>query len=141
MARRNGWKKKRYWEWAKEWASLFETILPAHVCEAAMATCRFQLRGLDSHGNKWGNGVVTFLQTFGQTPIGLVNDVQIRGNWIELDAHDSADLILSCFGMTIRDVYDHFGEPPKGERIDLDLCNLVIALDPGFALPEVVTVA
>jgi hypothetical protein len=130
--KRNGWRHKQYWNWAKEWQTLFESLFPEHVCEAAMATCRFQLRGLDSHGNKWGLGVVTFLQTFGHIPIGLVNDVQIHHNWIELDAHDSADLILGCFGLSMQDVYDHYGTPPKGHRIDLDLYNLVTAIEPGF---------
>lgn len=124
----NGWRHRKYWDWSKENASLFHSILPEHVCEAAMATCRFQLRGLGSHGNKWGNGFLTFMQTFGFKPTGLTNDVQIRHHWIELDAHNSANLILGCFGLTVDDVYNHYGKPEKGERLDLDLHNIVSEL-------------
>lgn len=135
MARTKGqrWTEGRHYRWAQEWRSLFESIFPASVCETAMATCRIQLRGLDSHGNKWGKGFVTLMQTFGHTPIGLTNDVQIRENWIELDAHDSANLILDCFGMSVDDVYRQFGEPGKGERLELNLSDVVTAIDADFA--------
>ncbi len=137
----NRWQKRANWDWAEEWASLFDSILPQHVCEAAMATCRFQLRGLNSHGNTYGKGFLTFMQTFGSVPVGLVNDVQIRSNWIELDAHDSANLILGCFGLSVDDVYDHYGTPEEGTRIDLDLCELVQAIAPDFATTTVETAA
>ena len=129
----NGWRKKRYWEWAKEWASLFHKILPEHVCEAAMATCRFVILGKNANGNEYGKGFRSFLQTFGNTPTGLVNDVQIRHHWIELDAHDSANLILGCFGLSVDDVYDYFGEPKEGDKLELDLHDIVTKLDANLA--------
>jgi len=138
---KSGWRKSQYWDWAKDHAAVLEDLFPLHVCEAAAATCRLQLRGLKSHGNQWGKGVVTFMQTNGHRPAHLENDVQVRGKWIELDAHASADLVLGCFGITMDDVYGHFGEPSPGERIDLDLYQIVAAIAPDFTSQTTTAVA
>lgn len=124
------WRKRKVWDWAKNEASRLEAILPKHVTEAAAATCRFQLRGLNSKGNEWGKGFTTFMQTFGRTPTGLVNAVQKRHHWIELNAHDSADVILGCFGLSVGDVYNYAGIPAEGESIELNLCDIVTACQP-----------
>jgi len=128
------WRKATNFRWAAEWKSLFNGILPREVTEAAMATCRFQLRGKDSHGNEWGKGVVTLMQTFGRIPLGLSRAFQRKHHWIELDAHESANLILGCFGLTIDDVYAAVGCPGEGETIDLDLYDAVTACCDDFRL-------
>lgn len=119
------WRPSRYFEWAEANKYRFLAILPEEVCEAALATCRFQLRGKNSHGNEYGKGFLTFMQTYGNVPAGLANDVQIRHHWIELDAHDSADLILACFGLSTEDVYAEYGIPAEGETVTLDLYEIV----------------
>lgn len=121
------WRPRRFWNWAKDWSSLFESILPKHVCEAAMATCRFVILGKNANGNEYGRGFRTFMQTYGETPVGLVNDIQIRHHWIELDAHDSANLILGCFGLSVDDVYKAFGQPKEGEKMTVNLHDAVMA--------------
>lgn len=135
------WRKRQNWDWAHYWRSLFENILPSHVCEAAMATCRFQLRGLDSHGNKWGKGLLTYMQTFGQVPLSLNKCVQRRHHWIELDAHESANLILEQFGLSVEDVYNVAGVPAKGETIEVDLFDVVTKSDTDFLITSETSVA
>lgn len=143
MARQNGWRRTGHWEWAKQWASLFDGILPVEVCEAAMATCRLSLRDKDSTaaGGAWGFAVLTFMQTFGHEPGGIVTQIRKAHNWVTLQAAESADVILGCFGLTLADVIDHYGMPEEGEKIDLDLCELVTAIAPDFAVETEAAVA
>lgn len=129
------WRSKKFWDWAAEWKGLFTDILPEHVCEAAMATCRFELRGLNANGNEWGVGFLTHMQTFGEIPSGLIErglGVQRKHWWIELNAHESANIILACFGLTVDDVFAFAGYPEPGERKVVDLCEVVCGVNPEF---------
>ena len=131
----SGWRKTRYWEWAKEWASLFHSILPEHVCEAAMATCRITLRDKDSKaaGGAWGFAVLTEMQTFGNEPQFVPVEIRHNHHFITLQSQDGADAILSCFGLTLAGVIDYYGLPDEGEKITLDLCDIVTTLDADYA--------
>ena len=122
------WQPKRNFDWAATCKDAFSKIFPEHICETAIATCRFLLLGKDANGNKYGKGFRTFMQTYGNVPVGLRNDVQIRHNWIELDAHESANLILGCFGLSTDDVYRLVGVPVDGEQIDISLHDIVNAI-------------
>ena len=131
----DGWRGKQNWAWAKQWASLFDNILPEHVCEAAMATCRITLRDKDSTaaGGAWVFAVLTEMQTFGFKPRFVPGEVRRNHHFITLQSHDGADAILSCFGLTIADVIDYYGVPEEGEKVTLDLCEIVTRLDADYA--------
>jgi len=133
--KRSKWGKAEHWNWAKQWKGRFEDIFPSSVCEAAMATCRFTVLGKNANGNVYGRGFRSFMQSFGEKPVGLIDDIQVRGSWIELDAHNSANLILGCFGLTVDDVYDTFGKPCEGEQMEVSLHDAVVAANNAFAVP------
>lgn len=123
----NGRRKTYVWEWAKEWAELFESILPADVCETAMATCQFVIQGPESVGAKaknWGKWIRTQMQTYGHLPCGV--HAQIKGNWISSDSHDAANVILGCMDLTMDDVYDAFVVPGEGEKFTVSLHDVVM---------------
>lgn len=127
----------KYFDFGAQCVGRMSDILPESVAATAAATCRFQLRGLNANGNEWGYGVIVTLQTYGNAPIGLggVNQpaVHYHGDWIETGSHEAANVILGCFGLTIIDVYARFGKPTEGERILLDLFEIVQALTPALA--------
>ena len=132
----SGWRKRGQWDWTKEWASLFHSILPEHVCEAAMATCCITFQGPESVGNRaknWGQWIRMRMQTFGQTPYHLAAAVQRSGHWISTDSREAVTVILGCFDLTLDNVFAYFGEPDEGEKWTLDLCNIVTTLDADFA--------
>lgn len=139
----NSWRKRKNWDWAKQWASLFETILPPEVCEAALATCRITLRDKESTaaGGAWGFAVLTEMQTFGNIPRGVCTEVRKNHHWITLQAAEAADVILSCFGFSLDDVINHVGRPVEGEKITVSLCEVMSEMDADFALTNVVAVA
>lgn len=127
MAHRN-WRKSDHWDWAKENAAKLDGVLPNTTQEAALATCWFELRGLNSRGNTRGKGILTHMQTFGERPVGVPKvGCQIHHHWIELDSHESADAILEVFDLTTADIYEHFGQPAEGETVKLDLMDVVMA--------------
>ena len=135
------WRKQKHWDWAKQWASLLDNVLPSDVCEAALATCRISLRDKDSTaaGGAWGFAVLTTMQTFGHVPRGVLTQVRKAHNWITLQAAESADVILECFGLTLAEVINHYGMPAEGQKIDLDLCDVIQAIAPDFATTTVET--
>lgn len=131
----NGWRKERFWDWAEENASLFEGLLPKHVCNAAMATCRLTLQGPNSVGQgakNWGQWIRMRMQTFGHVPNGLAAAVQKAHHWISTDSHEAANVVLGCFGLSLDDVFSHYGIPEEGETYALDLCDLVTTIAPDF---------
>lgn len=134
----NGWRKRGHWEWAKEWARLFHDMLPKHVCEAALATCRITLRDKDSTaaGGAWGFAVLTEMQTFGFAPQGVPGEIRRNHHFITLQSQDGADAILRCFDLTLADVIDYYGLPAEGETITLDLKDIVTTLDANYAAIE-----
>ena len=140
MPRDFGNRPIRYWTFAAQHRGRFADILPDSVCEAAMATCRFEIRGLESNGNEWGIGFLTFMQTFGHTPLGVglpgEPAVQAIHNFVGLTSHEGADVILECFGLTARNVLEYYGEPAFGERRIFDLFQVVRDLRPEFGLGE-----
>ena len=140
---RDGRRKSRHWTWAKEWASLLDGMLPATVCEAALATCRITLRDKDAKaaGGAWGFAVLTSMQTFGHEPTGIPTQIRNAHNWVTLQAAEAADIVLGCFGLTLQDVIDRFGMPGQGEKVEYDLCDVVTALAPDFALTKTAAVA
>lgn len=139
----NGSRKRQDWKWAKQHASLFNGILPEHVREAAMATCRITLQGPKSVGKtakNWGRWIRMRMQTFGHAPTGI-GTVQIMSNWIGTDSHDAVNAILECFELSLDDVFDRYGEPEQGQTRQLNLCELVTAIAPDFAATERESVA
>jgi hypothetical protein len=136
---RQTWTRVRDYDWAKEWKSLFEGILPAHVCETAMATCRLHLRGKDAHRKgAYAMAVHTEMKTYGETPIG-VGACQTLSQWIQLTSTDAANVILDCFGLTIEDVFAQLGKPTQTTEMKLNLSDVVIACDADFSLPTTAT--
>ena len=142
--KRKPWRPGKYWRLADKYAAELLTCLPGHVRAASMATCRFELRGLNANGNDWGVGVVTRFQSFGEMPDGTGHGgqpcCQVNRNWSELDSHEGADIILGCFGLSIDDVYDRFGRPITGERKRYDLYDLLAAMMPDM-IDETITTA
>lgn len=126
-----GWRKRGHWDWAKQWASLFHNILPEHVCEAALATCRITLRDKDSTaaGGAWGFAVLTEMQTFGNEPRFVPGEIRRNHHFVTLQSKDGADAILGCFDLTLDDLIDYFGLPEEGEKWTLDLYDIVTSLD------------
>ena len=121
-----------YWRWAATVANKLQRIFPRatqHDLESIAATCRFELRGQYANGNDWGRGFLTFIKSYGHTPVGVGAgsnyQVQRRKDWIELNAHQSANIILKCFGITTEDVYRIFGAPVDHERKVIDLYQVV----------------
>lgn len=132
------WRSRRHWEWAETWASLFYGMLPKHVCNAAMATCRITLQGPQSVGQQaknWGRWIRMRMQTFGHIPDGLRTAAQRQHHWIATDSHTAAEQILACFGLSLDDVFAHYGKPAEGEKMTIDLIDLVTSLAPDFELP------
>jgi hypothetical protein len=128
------WTNARYYNWAEQWKSLFDDILPADVQEAAMATCRFTLQAPKSVGRNaknWGRWIRMRMQTFGRKP--QVNTaVQTLGSgWISTDSHEAANAILGCFGVTLDDVYDAYGKPEEGQKVEISLHDAVV-MTPAF---------
>lgn len=139
----NGWRTRRYWDWAKENANLFHGILPEHVCEAALATCRITLQGPKSVGEtakNWGQWIRMRMQTFGHVPHQIATAVQQHYHWISTDSYEAVDVILDCFDLTLDDVFDHYGEPREGETRTLDLCEIVTTVAPWAAIKPDYTV-
>ena len=131
-----GWRRKRDWTWAKQWGSLFKGILPDHVCEAAMATCTITLQGPESVGRRaknWGQWIRMRMQTFGHIPNHLSAAVQKSREGISTDSREAVEVILDCFGLTLDDVFSYYGVPETGEKMTLNLCDIVARLDADYA--------
>lgn len=128
---RNAWRSTAAWDWAKKNANLLHDILPEHVCEAAAATCRITLQGPESVGDKaknWGQWIRMRMQTFGHTPFHLSAAVQQDHHWISTDSREAVNVVLDCFGLTLDDVFAHYGEPEEGEIRTIDLYDVVTDL-------------
>ena len=139
-----GWRKRENWEWAKEWASLLHDLLPEEACEAALATCRITLQGPKSVGEEnknWGRWIRMRMQTGGNIPRGIQTVQRGNRNWISTDSHAATNVILECFGLTLDDVFNHYGEPEEGQVIPLDLCTVIQAVAPDFAATAATAVA
>lgn len=141
--KRNYWRKSEVWKWAKQWASLLDGILPNHIRETALATCRITLRDKDNRaaGGAWGFAILTSMQTYGHEPKGIPTQIRRAHNWIILQSEEAADVILGLFGITLEQVIAHYGKPDKGEKIELNLYDVIGAIAPDFALAETVAVA
>jgi hypothetical protein len=142
-ALRNKARPTRYWDWADRiGGDMLEDAFPTaplSIRATAAATCRFEFRGKHANGNDWGLGALTHMQTYGHVPdgVGKANQpcVQIKRNMIELNAHESADIILACFDLTVDEVYDRFGAPNEYERFVIDLYQILSAMRPEYINP------
>lgn len=124
---KSGFRPRTYWEWAAENADKLAGLLPLHVCNAALATCRITLQGPKSVGEKgknWGRWIRMRMQTLGYRP-GGIETVQSAGMWQRTDSHDAANAVLACFGLSLDDVFAKYGEPGEGEKRILDLHTIV----------------
>ncbi len=134
----------RYLRIADQVGHRLELILPPLVCSMAVASCKFVIQGPRSVGTasskNWGQWVRTQFQAGGHKPaIGIwQGERSISG-----DAHANADVILGLFGISIFDVLDHYGQPAKGVKYDVDLVDVIEALAPELltAFPETSEVA
>lgn len=143
---RNPVRSIRHFEFADTIAWRLESILPAVACSCAAATCRIQLMGFrkGTHNGPaprdtrdqpfYGQGrwVRTSLHTFGNNPGGSTSRFRtaLTGKWSFADSFEGADTILACFGLTMRDVIDHFGNVGDDDRIEWDLIDIIEAVAP-----------
>lgn len=124
------WRSRKHFDFGDQVGQLLKAILPPDVCNVAAATCRFLFLGKDANGNEYGRGVRTFMQTYRHRPDVGTNCVQFNSRWIELDSHDSANCVLKCFGITVKDIYETWGVPQDSESYVLDLKDIVETLRP-----------
>ena len=120
------------------------TILPQEICEVAIATCRFSIMGRDAHNDNgqalrnmhreasppWiceGRWIHTRLQTYGYLPSTRFQRTGTteKSVWVVGDSFAAADSILECFGLTMRDVLEHYGNVDTTERKVIDLVDIV----------------
>mgnify|MGYP001564360994 CR=1 FL=1 len=131
--KRRFWRPRKMWEWATQNRNVFKNIFPDFVIDAAMATCTLELRSKDySGGQCWGREVIVDMQTYGFFPSGLVSlGVSIQEtsrHWIQTTSIDAANLVLSCFGLTMQDVWNHFDIPANTGKLKMSLFEIVTEL-------------
>jgi hypothetical protein len=113
---KDSWRPTRSWDWAAINASAFHGILPHHVSQAAMATCRFTLVG---------STIAARLQTFGYEPHGVVT-AKKNHHWLTVASKRDANVILACFGLDVDDVFSVYGK--SDDKVELDLADVVQTL-------------
>lgn len=137
MATRNKWRSRLHWEFGDHCGYRLASLgLPTEACPTAAATCQVYLHGLNTNGNEWGNGARAWLQTRGHALQGMTNCYHQRRDWVEVDSHASVDALLSCFDITLDEVYDEWGKPKAGEKLTLDLYCIVNTLRPGIIVND-----
>lgn len=95
------------------------------------ATCRFEVQGQGAEGQNstaWGHAIRTRVQSY----VRPAKDWLGGRNWFTANSERAADLILGCFGLSVRDLYAHFGQPKIGVKYMVDLIDVVKALAPEF---------
>lgn len=119
--------------------------IPADDCAFAFATCQIQLMGRDAHndeGTALRSEGSTF--TYGQRRwchtrmiVHTLNCLpstafQRKPNGIHVwaDSFDGANAILDCFGLSMTDVIEYFGNVEPTERKVFDLTTIVEQLAP-----------
>lgn len=114
--------------------------IPERDCSWAFATCRIEVMGKDAHndlgealrskGSTYNRGqcrwVHTRLQvhTQGKRPSPEFQR-RHKGRFTWSDSFQGANDILGCFGLTMSDVLDHFGNVEPTERKVFDLTTIV----------------
>lgn len=115
---------------------MLSDILPREVACIAATTCRFTIQGPESVGvahKNWGQWIRTNMQTHGNIPR-MRHAWQCRKDgWIGADSREAAELILDCFGLSVDDLFKHFGQPQIGKVYQVDLVDVVSALAPDIA--------
>lgn len=120
------------------------TVVPESCRATAIATCRFQVMGWQkgnhngdaprSYSDKpfrgEGRWVYTRLQSYGHLPSGRFSKCGPRSNWVKADSFAGADSILGCFGLTMDEVLQHFGNVTGDSRLQLDLVDIVTEMRP-----------
>lgn len=117
--------------------------IPAEDCAWSFATCRIEVMGKDAHNDNGealrSNGstfhygqmrwVHTRLQihTPGKTPSAAFQR-RNNGRFAWSDSFAGADAILDCFGLTMEQVLDHFGNVAPTERKIFDLTTIIEAM-------------
>ena len=130
-----GSRASRKFDFGDLFGCLLRTLLPLSYCPVAAATCRFTVQGPESvgdadNGQNWGRWIRTRLQTNGQEP-GVGNKWQLgRGREASADSEAAADSILNCFGLTVKKLYEAFGQPDEGVIYSVDLFTVVSQLRP-----------
>lgn len=135
------------------------TIFPPDVREVAFATCRIQVMGWDQgnhngeagrasrkdlkKGIQRGRWVYTRIQTYGKKPFTNKERWRKQGDrtkWIDANSFDAANDVLACFGLSMTDVLEAYGDVERHDRIQLDLTDIVAKLKPQLLpLPFVAT--
>ena len=125
-------RQKRHWEFAEKVKNTLDTIFGPHGASVA-ATARFEVQGPGSEGqNKtaWAHAIRTRIQSHKCPSIAWLGSP--RGTWFSGNSEESAELVLKCFDLTCKDVYDSFGQPNEGIKYTVDLVDVVTKLAPEF---------
>ena len=121
-------RSRKNWQFAKEHKNRFLGFLPSELCETAMATCRFLFRDKASKaaGGAWGFAYLCCMQTYGIVPQGISDAVAYPSrDKILLQSEAASNAVLQHFGLSVKDIFIHFGQPKKGEVLQLDLLDIV----------------
>ncbi len=122
-------------------------VVPIHARSVAIATCRISIMGRDAHNDNGdaptrtgdfgknrrgfqGRWVNTRMQTHGEPVSSL--DWRTRGRFSVSDSFGGANDLLACFGLSINEVIDHYGNVGDSERKMLDLVDVIEDLAPGL---------
>lgn len=123
---------------------LAETGIPAPDCAWAFATCRIEVMGKDAHndlgealrsqGSTYKRGQCRWVHTRlhintpGITPGCAFQRRGDNGRIVWSDSFAGADTILDCFGLTIAQVLEYFGNVEPTERKVFDLTTIIEAM-------------
>lgn len=122
---------------------LTECGIPAADTAWAFATCRIEVMGKDAHndngealrskGSTFNYGQMRWVHTRlqihtpGKVPTAAFQR-RDRGHFAWSDSFAGANAILDCFGLSMSDVLDHFGNVQPTERKVFDLTTIIEAM-------------
>lgn len=126
---------------------LTEVGIPATDCKWAFATCLIQVMGKDAHNDngtalRSSGADLPYLgqQRWVHTELKVHSPKVVpsldfqrsrqRGTRVWSDSFSGANAILGCFGLTMSDVIEHFGNVRETERKIFDLATIVRTLAP-----------
>lgn len=124
---------KREQDIATRFTHHLKDLLPESDCLRALVTCQFTMQGALSVGvdaKNWGRWIRTRLFTNGVLPPIQHAWQKHQSGWIGGDSIEAANAILSCFGLTLDQVLDQYGEPHTSEKYSVKLVDILDALFP-----------
>ena len=94
--------------------------------KSALATCCFKVQGPEkpSQLSTWSKWICTMMKSHGDKPrFGEWRNAKGKG-WIVGESIECANLILDDFGLTVEDVWSHFGAPEVGQSYEVHLIQV-----------------